>query len=77
MSFGKILAFSKDVDCYRAAATWEDAYYNLVKPHKSLRLRVYDLPGCKWQTRTPAMAAQLTDHVWTVKDRLTLIPFRG
>lgn len=72
----KTLAFSKDVDCYRAAATWEDAYYNLVKPHKSLRLRVYDLPGRKWQERTPAMAAQLADHVWTVKELLTLIPIR-
>lgn len=72
----KTLAFSKDVDCYRAAATWEDAYYNLVKPHKSLRLRVYELPGRKWHERTPAMAAQLTDHVWTVKDLLSLIPIR-
>jgi hypothetical protein len=72
----KTLAFSKDVDCYRAAATWEDAYYNLVKPHKSLRLRVYDLPERKWKERTPAMAAQLTDHVWTVKDLLTIIPIR-
>jgi hypothetical protein len=72
----KTLAFSKDVDCYRAAATWEDAYYNLVKPHKSLRLRLYDLPGRKWQERTPAMAAQLTDHVWTVKELLTLVPIR-
>jgi hypothetical protein len=72
----KTLAFSKDVDCYRAAATWEDAYYNLVKPHKSLRLRVYDLPGRKWHERTPAMAAQLTDLVWTVKELLSLVPIR-
>jgi len=62
------------VDCYRAAASWEDAYYNLIKSHKSLRLRVHDLPGRKWQERTPAMAALLTDHVWTVKELLTLIP---
>jgi hypothetical protein len=70
----KTLGFSKDVDCYRAAATWEDGYYNLVKPHKSLRLRVYDIPGRKWKPRTPAMAAHLTDHVWTVKELLTVIP---
>jgi hypothetical protein len=72
----KTLAFSKDVDCYRAAATWEDAYYNLIKPHKSLRLRVYDISDHKWKPQTPAMAAQLTDHVWTVKDLLTVIPIR-
>jgi hypothetical protein len=73
----KTLAFSKDVDAYRAAATWEDMYYNLVKPHKSLRLRVTDVPGRKWKPRTPAMAAQLTDHGWTVKELLTSIPLKG
>jgi len=73
----KTLAFSKDVDCYRAAATWEDNYYNFVKPHKSLRLRVYDIPGQKWKPRTPAMAAHLTDHIWTVEELLTSIPLRG
>lgn len=72
----KTLGFSKDVDCYRSAAIWEDAYYNLVKSHKSLRLRVYDIPGRKWQPRTPAMAANLTNHFWTVKELLTTIPIR-
>jgi len=72
----KTLAFSKDVNCYRAAATWEDSYYNLVKPHKSLRLRVENVPARKWKPRTPAMAAHLTDHVWTVKELLSSIPLR-
>jgi hypothetical protein len=72
----KTLAFSKDVDCYRAAATWEDSYYNLVRPHKSLRLLVQGVPGRQWQPRTPAMAAHLTDHVWTVKELLTTIPLK-
>jgi len=70
----KTLAFSKALDCYRAAATWEDSYYNLIKPHKSLRLRVEDVPGRKWKQRTPAMATGLTDHVWTVKELLTFTP---
>ena len=72
----KTLAFSKDVDCYRAAAIWEDMYYNFVKPHKSLRLRVHDVPGRKWTLRTPAMAAHLTDHVWIVKELLFSIPLK-
>ena len=38
----KTLAFSKDLTCYRAAAAWEDCYYNLIRPHKSLRLPVSD-----------------------------------
>jgi hypothetical protein len=72
----KTLAFSKNVDCYRAAATWEDSYYNLIKPHKSLRLRVMNIPGRRWKPRTPAIAASLTDHVWTVKELLTSIPIK-
>ena len=72
----KTLAFSKQLDCYRASATWEDCCYNLVKFHKSLRLRIQDVPGQKWQPRTPAMAANLTDHAWTVMELLTSIPLR-
>jgi len=72
----KTLAFSKDLTCCRAAATWEDSYYNLVKPHKSLRLRVLDIPGRKWYPRTPAMAAELTNHAWTVKELLSTIPLK-
>lgn len=73
----KTLAFSKDIDCHRAAATWEDLYYNLVKPHKSLRVRVHDIPNRKWKPRTPAMTAGLTNHVWTVKELLTSLPLTG
>jgi len=72
----KTLAFSKDINCHRAAAAWEDLYYNLVKPHKSLRVRVHDIPNRKWKLRTPAMAAGLTDHVWTVKELLTSLPLK-
>jgi hypothetical protein len=70
----KTLAFSKDLTLHRAAATWQDCYYNLIRPHKSLRLPVEDDPRQRWQKRTPAMAAGLTDHIWTVKELLTLIP---
>jgi hypothetical protein len=70
----KSLAFSKDIEAYRAAAIWEDCYYNLVRPHKSLRVAVQDSSPRKWSARTPAMAATLTDHIWTVKELLTTIP---
>lgn len=69
----KTLAFSKSIDCYRASAVWEDAYYNLVRPHKSLSRAVRD--GLRtWDRRTPAMAAALTDHIWTLKELLTSLP---
>jgi hypothetical protein len=70
----KTLAFSKNVDDYRASAIWEDAYYNLVRPHKSLRSVVEHDPDRKWLPCTPAKAAGLTDHIWTVKELLTTLP---
>jgi len=70
----KTLAFSKDLTMHRAAATWQDDYYNLIRPHKSLRLPVETGSKQRWQKRTPAMAAGLTDHIWTVIELLTLIP---
>jgi hypothetical protein len=70
----KTLAFSKEIATYRAAAAWEDCYYNLVRPHKSLRLPVAHALPRKWLQRTPAMAAKLTDHIWTVKELLTTLP---
>lgn len=69
----KTLAFSKNLDLYRASAVWEDAYYNLIRPHKSLAQKV-TLDRLKWRKRTPAMAAGLTNHIWTVKELLTTIP---
>jgi len=69
----KTLAFSKSVGHYLASAEWEDTYYNLVRPHKSLRQPVQE--DCqKWRERTPAMAAGLTDHLWTVRELLTIVP---
>jgi hypothetical protein len=73
----KTLAFSKDVQAYRASAIWEDSYYNLIRPHKSLRIPIQEGSPQKWSPRTPAMAANLTDHIWTVKELLTTLPLPG
>ena len=69
----KTLAFSKALECHRAAVIWEDAYYNWVRPHKSLRIEAADEADKKWVPRTPAMAAGLTDHIWTVKELLMTV----
>ncbi len=42
--------------------------YNFCWAHESLRLRA--IGGRKWQERTPAMAAGLTDHAWTLEEVL-------
>ena len=66
----KTLAYSKELEMYRASAAWEDICYNLIRPLKSLRLELANDPTRRWRPRTPAMAADLTDHVWTVKELL-------
>jgi IS1 family transposase len=52
-------------------------YYNFCLPHASIRqprLPPEPTPGTgsakRWQPRTPAMAAGLTDHVWTLREVL-------
>ena len=46
--------------------------YNFCTPHQSLRLVLY-LPNHRhrWVQRTPAMAAAITDHIWTVEELLS------
>ena len=52
-------------------------YHNFVLPHASLR-QAFAAPVAtngsgsakRWQPRTPAMAAGLTDHVWSLKEVL-------
>jgi hypothetical protein len=71
----KTLAFSKQLDVYRASVAWEDLVYNLARPVKTLRVRIFGDPKRKWKQRSPAMAANLTDHIWTVKELLkTVVP---
>jgi len=70
----KTLGYSKLVEMHRAAAAWDDIVYDLVRPHKTLRLRVFDDPKRRWLPRTPTMAAGLTNHIWTFKELLAAIP---
>ena len=71
----KTLAFSKDVEMYRASAAWEDLVYNLARSLKTLRVEDFDNSKRKWKQRSPAMASGLTDHIWTVKELLkTIVP---
>jgi transposase-like protein len=42
--------------------------YNFCTPHESLRVRCATDDRGGWQERTPAMAAGITDHCWSVKE---------
>jgi len=53
------LAFSKKLGGLKAAIALHFAYYNFCRVHGSLRI-------------TPAMAAGITDHVWSLEDLITV-----
>ena len=57
---------------------WWQGYYHFIRPHLSLRMAyVQPIPrkggqlAKRYRSRTPAMAAGLTDHRWTAKEFLS------
>jgi hypothetical protein len=71
----KTLSYSKDWRMHQAAIDFEDALHNFVRVHSSLRLLLAEPHGrCLWQKRTLAMAAGLTDHVWSIRELVIYRP---
>jgi len=64
----KSLGFSKDWKVHNAVTFFTMYSYNFCWPVRTLRLRGAEGP---WEQRTPAMAAGLTDHVWSLTEWLT------
>ena len=72
------MRFSKELPWLEKQLWLSLAYTHLVLPHDSL---AQELPMVeptrgtgsprRWQPRTPAMAAGLTDHVWTTDELLS------
>jgi len=56
--------FSKKVENHAASVALQMMYYNFARPHKSL---------AKPYPRTPAMAAGLADHIWTMEEIAALL----
>jgi len=74
----KTYSFCKDRERLRQRVVFFQAFYNVARPHMSLRqqLPLHTRIGhgaiCpRWQERTPAMAAGVTDHVWSFRELLT------
>jgi len=73
----RVSTLCKGEDGLRQQLTLYQVYYNFCLPHASLRQPVpQPVPtkgtgsATQWWPRTPAMAAGLTDHVWTLRDVL-------
>lgn len=68
----KTLSHSKTKHYLQRQVDLEDAIYNFVRPHEALRIKCArpGVRGQKWEDRTPAMAAGLTDHIWTLEELL-------
>jgi hypothetical protein len=68
----KTLSFSKKYKMLKASCAWEDAVYNLTRSVKTLRLEINE--GLKrWKYRSAAMAAGLTNHIWTIKELMMTV----
>lgn len=72
----KTLGYSKELEMLRASSIWEDTVYNLGRALKTLRIESPKEAGTRrrWERRSPAMAAGLTDHIWEVEELLSVLP---
>jgi IS1 family transposase len=61
----KTYRFSKDWDIHNAVTKFSMYAYNFCWPVRTLRVK--DEDG-NFRPRTPAMAAELADHVWSIKE---------
>jgi hypothetical protein len=64
----KTYGFSKSLAMHRASSYFVGYSYNFCWPVRTLRIRQSDRT---WLARTPAMAAGLSDHVWSIQEWIT------
>jgi hypothetical protein len=70
----KTYRFSKDWEVHEAMTYFTLYSYNFCWPVRTLRVRSEE--GV-WQPRTPAMAAGLADHVWSLEEWLAFPAFQS
>lgn len=70
----KTLGFSKALTMLEASCAWEDVVYNLTRSVKTLRVEVMPQTERRWIHRSPAMAAGITDHIWSIQQILIAVP---
>ena len=74
----KTSSFCKDRERMRQRVVFFQAFYNRARPHMRLRQPLppharkhHGAMRPRWRERTPALAAGVTDHVWTFRALLT------
>src|SRR2546430_2411516 len=74
----KTSSFCKDRERLRQRVVFFQAFYNMARPHMSLQQPLaqpeqtrHGAIRLRWRQQTPAMAAGMTDHVWTFRALLT------
>ena len=73
------LSFSKEMEALRYQTALDDVAHNFLRHHDSLRMRLKKLQPTRgkkgtrkrWMRRTPAMAAGITGHRWTMEELMT------
>jgi hypothetical protein len=70
----KTLGYSKELEMLRASSIWEDAVYNLGRALKTLRIESPEVGKRRWIGRSPALAAGLTEHIWEIRELLSVLP---
>jgi len=66
----KTLGFSKNLRELQHALDFIEAHDNFIKPHRSLRQKALCKGNPVWIPRTPAMAAGISRHIWTLEELL-------
>jgi IS1 family transposase len=73
----RVMTLCKGAEGLRQQLALYHVYYNFCLPHASLRVPLLQPEPTngtgstkRWRLRTPAMAAGLTDHVWTLREVL-------
>jgi IS1 family transposase len=74
----KTSSFRKDRERMRQRVVLFQVFYNMARPHMRVRQPLprhertrHGAIQPRWRQRTPAMAASMTDHVWTFRELLT------
>lgn len=75
----KTSGFCKDRERLQQRVVFFQAFYNMARPHMSLQQPLAQQEQTRhgairprWRQQTPAMAAGMTDHVWTFRELLTV-----